>query len=225
MVDGRPVTPRSGKPVEVNALFGQALRLVGDRLGSLGDAAARVYGDRRACWADSFVARFPSPRGGLFDCIGLDGRADDAVRPNQVLAVSLGDSPLPADVQRQVVELARGKLLTPFGLRSLAADEPGYCGRCTGPRHERDAAYHQGTVWAWLIGPFVEAHLRVEGFSESAKRQAGKWLAQLIEHLDASAGLGQISEVFDGDPPHAPRGCIGQAWSVAEALRVMNMLR
>jgi glycogen debranching enzyme len=147
------------------------------------------------------------------------------IRPNQLLAVSLGDSPLSAAVQREVVQVAIDELLTPVGLRTLARGEPGYQPRCAGPRWQRDAAYHQGTVWAWLMGPFIEAYLRVNGFSETAKKQAGRWIQPLIEHLNHSGCLGQISEIFDGDEPHAPRGAFAQAWSVAEVLRAVAMIR
>lgn len=111
------------------------------------------------------------------------------------------------------------ELLTPMGLRSLAANDPRYIGRCEGDMRSRDQAYHQGTVWAWLIGPFISAHLKVNGNEKAAREQAQGWLAGFGGHL-RDAGLNQISEIFDGDAPHAPRGCIAQAWSVAEILRV-----
>jgi glycogen debranching enzyme len=223
MADGVAVTPRPGKPVEVNALYGHALRLTAERLRKRGDEEAGVYRARYEKWARSFVTRFVSPRGGLLDCIGPDGSPDEAIRPNQVIAASLPDSPLPIELRRDVVRIAAERLLTPFGLRSLAAGEPGYCGRCVGARAQRDGAYHQGTVWAWLIGPFIEAHLLVNEFSQDAKQQAASWLEPLLGHLD-SAGLGQVSEIFDGDPPHAPRGCFAQAWSVAELLRSLAVI-
>lgn len=225
VVMGKPITPRAGKPVEVNALFGHALSRVADRLDKINDPRARDIRRWWDQWSASFVAAFPSPRGGLYDFIDLDGQPNALVRPNQLLAVSLGDGPLPKSVQREVVQLATDELLTPVGLRTLARGEPGYCPQCAGSREQRDGAYHQGTVWAWLIGPFVEAYLRVNGFAATAKRQAGRWLQPLIEHMNSEACLGQISEIFDGDSPHTPRGAFAQAWSVAEVMRVMAMIR
>ena len=123
---------------------------------------------------------------------------------------------LPEDKERQVVDVVERDLLTPYGLRTLAATDPRYHGRYEGDQRSRDGAYHQGTVWPWLLGPFCTAYIKVNG-PESRARMA-QWLAPFREHL-RSAGLGQISEIFDGDPPHHPRGCIAQAWSVAEILR------
>jgi glycogen debranching enzyme len=118
-----------------------------------------------------------------------------------------------------VVEKVKQHLLTPVGLRTLAPSDPQYCGHYTGPPRERDQAYHQGTVWPWLLGPFITAYLKVNGRTEEARRQAQTWLSRLEFHL-AEAGLGHVSEIFDGDAPHRPCGCIAQAWSVAEILRV-----
>ncbi|MCG3181220.1 MAG: hypothetical protein BIFFINMI_03595 [Phycisphaerae bacterium] len=221
MVGGQPVTPRAGKCVEVNALYGHALKLTADRLARRGEDDADVYVARYRKWSAAFAHRFVSPRGGLYDVIGLDDAADDRIRPNQVIAVALESTPLPRALRRQVVELAIERLLTPFGLRSLAPGEPGYAGQCSGPGWQRDGAYHQGTVWAWLIGPFLDAYLAVHDNSLDARRQAGQWLAPLIGHMD-DAGIGQISEIFDGDAPHRPRGCFAQAWSVAEVLRLAS---
>jgi glycogen debranching enzyme len=126
---------------------------------------------------------------------------------------------LPRDRARSVVEKVEEHLLTPFGLRSLAPSDPQYRGRYTGGPKERDGAYHQGTVWAWLLGPFITAYIKMNGGSEEAKRQAQAWLSPFESHL-AEAGLGHISEIFEGDAPHRPCGCIAQAWSVAEIFRV-----
>jgi glycogen debranching enzyme len=136
------------------------------------------------------------------------------VRPNQIFAVSLPASPLPPARQRAVVDTCARRLATSFGLRSLAPDDPRYCGDCLGDPLARDSAYHQGTVWGWLAGPFARAHFRVHGDRDAALAL----LAPFAHHL-ADAGLGSISEIFDGDAPHAPRGCPQQAWSVAEVLR------
>ena len=223
VVPGQPITSRAGKPVEVNALFGDGLSRAIRRLGEIGDSRAHSLGTWHEQWAESFTATFPSPRGGLYDFIGLDGRPNGLIRPNQLLAVSLGASPLPVHVQREVVRLAIDELLTPFGLRTLARGEPGYQPRYAGWRGQRDGAYHQGTVWAWLIGPFIEAYLRISNFAMPARQQARIWLEPLVQHLNRGC-LGQISEIFDGDPPHTPRGAFAQAWSVAEVMRILALL-
>ena len=142
------------------------------------------------------------------------GGADDALRPNQILAVSLGWSPLSGERQRGVVDACARRLLTSFGLRSLAPGHPRYQGQYAGGPRERDGAYHQGTVWAWLLGPFALAHLRVYADREAAR----SFLAPMAHHL-GDQSIGSIAEIFDGDPPFAPKGCPAQAWSVAEVLR------
>jgi glycogen debranching enzyme len=159
-------------------------------------------------------ARFWNPSVGYcYDVI--DGPDDDdaSLRPNQLLAVSLPHSPLTAERQRGVVDACAHQLLTSHGLRSLAGDHPAYVGRYGGSRRQRDAAYHQGTVWGWLMGPFARAHLRV--YRDPALVRS--LLQPLLQNL-AGHGLGSVSEIFDGDPPYTPRGCIAQAWSVAELL-------
>jgi predicted glycogen debranching enzyme len=220
---GHPITPRAGKPIEVNALFGDGLGRAIRRLGEIADPRARILQSWHDLWAQSFAATFPSPRGGLYDYIGLDGRPNAQIRPNQLLAVSLGPSPLPVHVQREVVRLAIDELRTPFGLRTLAPGEPEYQPHYAGGRDQRDSAYHQGTVWAWLIGPFIEAYLRISNFAMPARQQARIWLEPLVQHLNRGC-LGQISEIFDADPPHTPRGAFAQAWSVAEVLRILALL-
>jgi len=134
------------------------------------------------------------------------------------MAVSLPDSPLDAYKQRSVLRIVQRELLTPYGLRSLSPQHPSFRGHYEGTPYERDGAYHQGTVWAWLIGPYVEAFLRVHDFSDDARRQMRELLKPLVAHLE-EAGLGSVSEIFDGEAPHQPRGCIAQAWSVGELLR------
>jgi glycogen debranching enzyme len=143
---------------------------------------------------------------------------DPSIRPNQIFAVSLTHSMLPPERAKSVVEKVQEHLLTPYGLRSLAPSDPQYRGRYTGGPAERDAAYHQGTVWPWLIGPFITAYVKVNGGSPAARLQAAEWLKPLQDHL-SEGGLGHISEIFDGDPPHRACGCIAQAWSVGEVLR------
>jgi predicted glycogen debranching enzyme len=200
-------TPRQGKPVEINALWYHALVLMGER------ELAEKVGDsfRKAFWV--------SPFRGLADVI--DGnRKDTRVRPNQIFAVSLPNSPLLPEQQMAVVEVVRRELLTPVGLRTLAKSEPGYRGTYTGTQFNRDGAYHNGTVWPWLIGAFLEAYLKVNARSSASLDQARAWLAPLVSHMYGSAAIGQISEIFEGDEPHRPVGCPAQAWSVAEVLRL-----
>ena len=211
------VTPRVGKPVEIQALWLNALRIVGEFTGD--------YGQRLALGLESFAARFRDPgTGGLYDVIDADhvpGRLDPTLRPNQVLAV--GGLPWPlleGPGARRVVDLVESRLWTPLGLRTLAPGAEGYRPRYEGGVLSRDSAYHQGTVWPWLLGPFVEAWVRVRGGGARAREEARRrFLAPLLAHLDA-AGLGHVSEIADAEPPHQPRGCPFQAWSVAEALRL-----
>ena len=214
-VDGVPVTPRMGKPVEVNALWVSGLcglAALQDRVGRDSSSVRTLEAMARR----SFDTRFPKPgRGGLFDVIdGPDGD-DPSVRPSQLLAVSLPRAPLRG--RRDVVE-ACSPLLTSVGLRTLSPDDPRYADRHRGAPVERDRAYHQGTVWPWLIGPYVDA-----AGSHGAAAAAGL-LDGLVDHL-SEWGLGSVSETFDGDPPHAASGCPFQAWSVAEVLRAVRKTR
>ncbi len=211
--DGVVFTPRHGKAVEINALWYNALMLLGE--------------ERRAQQVrESFRARFIAIdperlfEQGLHDVIGPD-KPDRSVRPNQIFAVSLPHSPLDHEEQYVVVEVVRRKLLTPYGLRTLSADDPRYQPRFAGPMFERDRAYHNGTVWPWLIGPFLDAWLKVHHRSDAAVEQACHWLGPLLEHLERDACLNSISEVFDAEPPHRPGACFAQAWSVAEVLRLV----
>jgi len=211
------VTPRIGKPVEVQALWLNALRIAA---GS-SERWKRLF--ERGL--ESFRARMWNEKEGyLYDVIDAGhqaGLVDASLRPNQIFAV--GGVPFPVlegERARRVVDAVEARLWTPLGLRSLAPGEVGYVGRYEGGVRERDGAYHQGTVWPWLLGPFVEAWVRVRGGTAAARREARRrFLAPLVEHLDR-AGLGHVSEIADGDPPHTPRGCPFQAWSVGEALRL-----
>ncbi|MBC8449627.1 MAG: amylo-alpha-1,6-glucosidase [Chloroflexi bacterium] len=207
------VTPRIGKPVEINALWYNALRIMADFARLLGEPADGYEAlAERAC---SGFARFWNEAAGCcYDLLDGPEGNDPALRPNQLFAVSLPHSPLTSRQQRGVVDACARHLLTSHGLRSLAPHDPAYIGHYGGDQRQRDAAYHQGTVWGWLIGPFVSAHLRVYGDRELAR----SFLKPLIQHL-TDHGVGSISEIFDGDPPFTPRGCIAQAWSVAEVLR------
>jgi glycogen debranching enzyme len=166
----------------------------------------------------SFNRLFWNEEGGyLYDVVN-GGPPDGSIRPNQIFAVSLPHSMLSPERAKRVVAVVQEHLLTPYGLRSLAPSDPLYHGRYTGDGAARDGAYHQGTVWPWLMGPFVTAYMKIDGGSHEARMQAEKWLSPLKNHLCA-AGLGHISEIFGGDAPHRPVGCIAQAWSVAELLR------
>jgi predicted glycogen debranching enzyme len=219
-IGDRVVTPRYGKPVEVNALWYNALHIMALVAGAAGDGAraADFLGLARLA-GRSFLDKFWNTAGNcLFDVIGDDGAPDASLRPNQLLAVSLPFSPLPLDKTRQTLAVVRDKLLTPLGLRTLAPNSPDYQGRYVGDQNSRDRAYHQGTVWPWLFGPFVTAFVRAYGATPEIRRQAWEFIQPLEGHL-LQAGLGSISEIADGDPPHQPRGCIAQAWSVAEVLR------
>jgi predicted glycogen debranching enzyme len=213
------VTPRHGKPVEIQALWYNALRVMEHLAERFDDEAGRQRYDEMASLAyQSFNQLFWNEEAGcLYDRI--DGETKDAsIRPNQIFAVSLPHSILSPEKAQRVVEVVRRDLLTPYGLRSLAPRDSEYRGRYEGDALSRDGAYHQGTVWAWLMGPFITAYIKAFGETEEVREQAVRWLANFRPHL-SEAGLGHVSEIFDGDPPHTPRGCIAQAWSVAELLR------
>jgi predicted glycogen debranching enzyme len=207
------ITPRIGKPVEVQALWFNALSGAGEQFASMADSVK---------WA--FARRFPNPAAGcLYDVVDADHvaqRVDARVRPNQILAV--GGLPyrlLDGEVARAVVNCVESELLTPLGLRTLAPGDPVYRGHYAGGVAERDRAYHQGTAWPWLTGAFVDAWLNVHGDDASHRAEARhRFVAPLEAHL-AVAGLGHVSEIADGDAPHAPRGCPFQAWSLGELIR------
>lgn len=222
MVDGRCMTSRAGKPIEVNALWINALRIMTD-----------LDPERSAVWLEAFerargafVGRFWRPDvGWCYDVVDVDhesGSYDAKFRPNQIFAV--GGLPLQllnvADARR-LVDAVEQRLWTPMGLRTLAPDDPEYRGRYGGNQVERDMAYHEGTVWPWLAGPFIEAWVRVRGSTDRAKREArARFVEPLIARLDEGPGMGHLPEVANGDPPHEPGGAPFQAWSVAELLRI-----
>ncbi len=211
------VTPRRGKAVEINALWYNALRLLADWMrAEHGEDAARPYtGHADRAW-QSFNERFwYAPGGYLYDVIDGENGDDPALRPNQLFAISLDHPVLDQSRWQPVVEVVREKLLTPVGLRSLSPEHPDYKARYFGDLRARDAAYHQGTVWAWLIGPYVDAWLKLHPNDRAGARRC---LEGFVEHL-GEACIGSISEVFDAVEPFTPRGCIAQAWSVAEVLR------
>jgi predicted glycogen debranching enzyme len=206
-IDGAPVTPRIGKPIEVNALWLRTLDVAANLTGNDRNASLREQA------AGSFVTRFVRPDGqGLLDLVDGPGGDDPSVRPNQLLAVSLPGSPLDAAASRAVVDKCSGSLLTPLGLRSLDPEDPRYRPYHRGDPAERDAAYHQGTVWPWLLGPYADA-----------ARAVGSFTDDLLDGIDGHIGewgLGSVSETADGAPAHAATGCPFQAWSVAEVLRI-----
>ena len=212
------VTPRRGKAVEINALWYNALSLLEQWLAEEGDAggATRIAGIR-AQTCESFNRRFWFDNGGyLYDVVDAEqGGNDDACRPNQVLAISLDFPVLDKSRWQSVMDVVTQRLLTPVGLRSLAPGHPDFKPKYYGDLRARDAAYHQGTVWAWLIGPYIDAWVKLHPGEEPQARQ---FLEGFVPHLD-EACIGSISEVFDAEPPYTPRGCIAQAWSVAEVLR------
>jgi predicted glycogen debranching enzyme len=213
-------TPRSGKPVEIQALWHNALCemvAIARRFGDENTAGIALEWSRRAeaNFADKF---WNEEQGCLFDCIDGDFR-DATIRPNQIFVVSLPNRLLSSAQEESIVAVVQRELLTPHGLRSLSPRDSRYRGTYSGDSWARDSAYHQGTVWGWPIGGFLSAYLKVHGSSDAAKAQVREWLKPLIAHLD-EAGIGSISEIFDGDAPHAPRGCIAQAWSVSEVLRL-----
>jgi predicted glycogen debranching enzyme len=209
----RGITPRTGKAVEINALWYNALLAMAGFARRLRRPAA-PWEEEASRVARSFSRFWNVDTGCCKDVIDGPGGDDAALRPNQILAVSLPASPLPAARQREVVDVCAAELLTAFGLRSLSPRDPAYRGRYAGGPAERDGVYHQGTAWGWLLGAFVLAHLRVHGDRAAARA----FLAPLAHHV-SDAGLGSIAEVFDGDAPFEPGGCPFQAWSVAETLR------
>ncbi|MGH9667968.1 MAG: amylo-alpha-1,6-glucosidase, partial [Bryobacteraceae bacterium] len=220
------VTPRRGKPVEIQALWYNALRLTADWAGAFGEVdTARELQTKAERVQASFHAKFwNAARNCLYDGIGDDG-PDAKLRPNQIFAVSLTYPLLPSqEEQRAVVRIVEAELLTPVGLRTLERGDPGYKGRYEGGPLERDAAYHQGTVWPWLLGPFVAAYLRAFGRTPETLKRCRAWLKRLEEELNHGC-LGTVGEIYDGDSPHRPAGCPAQAWSVGEMLRIAAMVR
>lgn len=222
-VDGWVVTPRRGKAVELNALWYNALRLLEGWLYEEGDATRAHEVARHAERVrDSFNARFWNAQtGALFDVVDGENGDDAAVRPNMLFAISLRHAVLDRSRWSSVLEVARARLLTPVGLRSLSPEHPDYKARYDGDLRARDAAYHQGTVWGWLAGPFADAWLKVHPEDADAVRHLVDGFAA---HL-GEACIGSISEIFDAEEPYTPRGCVAQAWSVAEVLRVLVKTR
>lgn len=229
-VGERPVTPRHGCPVEINALWYNALCFTRELEAEFGEPPLfdpdlipllrRSFRETFRNWGEDGAS---SPQGCLGD-VFRDGILDTAVRPNQIFAVSLPFSPLDPAEQAAVVRTVREQLLTPCGLRTLSPADPAYRGRYRGNPAERDGAYHQGTVWPWLLGAFGEASLRVAEDPGREKENLLLYLRTFLRQHLVEAGIGSVSEVFDGDAPHRPGGCIAQAWSVAELIRLYTLL-
>jgi predicted glycogen debranching enzyme len=219
-VDDWVVTPRRGKAVEINALWYNALRLLDGWVKHYGGVGAELNLEQHAAQAyESFNERFWYADGGyLYDVVDGESGDDPACRPNQVFAISLDHPVLERERWRPVLDVVRERLLTPVGLRSLAPGHPDYKAKYYGDLRSRDAAYHQGTVWGWLIGPFLDAWLKVHPEDRDG---ANRLLEGFATHL-SEACVGSISEIFDADLPFTPRGCIAQAWSVAEVLRCLD---
>ncbi len=218
-------TPRIGKPVEINALWYNALQVAASLAETLHDAGQAAHWRQLAAQTQvAFNRRFWNERSGcLYDVVDADdepGKDDPAIRPNQLLGVSLPHPVLDRSRWQPVVSVCRQHLLTPLGLRTLSPRDPAYVGRYRGDLAQRDAAYHQGTVWPWLLGPFVTAYVKAHDASTDARQTARGFLDGLLDHLRED-GFGSVCEVADGDAPHVPGGCPWQAWSVAEPLRAL----
>ncbi len=220
-VDGAAVTPRAGKAVEIQALWYNTLKTVQLLANKFEEKhEAEKYAQMAERTKNSFMKKFwNSEKEHLFDVIVEDGK-DDSLRPNQVIAIALDFNMLDDAKREKIVDITHKKLLTPFGLRTLSKDDSHYLGTYAGDRNSRDKAYHNGTVWPWLLGPFTTAFLKAKGYTEYAREYALlNFLKPLLTKNVLESGLCALNEIFDGDPPHRARGCIAQAWSVAEPLR------
>jgi predicted glycogen debranching enzyme len=220
-IKGEPVTPRAGKAVEIQALWYNALKtaeLLAHNFGENNEAEkhAQMADRTRKSFAEKF---WNEEKGCLFDVVS-QFESDGSLRPNQILAVALDFNMLESGRNKKVVDVVQRELLTPYGLRTLSGNDLRYVGVYAGDRQSRDKAYHNGTVWPWLLGPFATAFLKTRGYTDSAREYALKsFFVPLFAEGIFQAGLGTLGEIFDGDPPHACRGCIAQAWSVAEPFR------
>jgi glycogen debranching enzyme len=229
VVGGQPVTPRGGKAVEVQALWYATLRimeLLASRFGEPNETAKYAAMSEHA--KKSFAEKFwNAEKGCLFDVVA-DGFRDGSLRPNQVVAVALDFGMLDNALNESIVDVVQRELLTNHGLRTLARGDSRYVGVYSGDREVRDLSYHNGTVWPWLLGPFTTAYLKAKGYMAFRRENAFKNILSPLLTRQVAAGLGFVSEIFDGEPPHTARGCVAQAWSVAEPLRayledVVNM--
>lgn len=220
-----PVTPRHGKPVEVNALWYNALMIGATLAGRFGESKLKEeYSALASRVAVSFNEAFWCQEKYLYDVVFSDGNKDASLRPNQLFAISLPFAVLDETRWKEILRAVEEELLTPYGLRTLSPKDPMYISVYEGDPEKRDASYHQGTVWPWLMGAYVTAYFKAYGKTKEAKMKVKRQLDSLLEHVE-DIGLGSISEIFDGDPPHTPRGCVSQAWSVAELLRAYELLK
>jgi predicted glycogen debranching enzyme len=211
------VTPRHGKAVEINALWYNALRILQSLSDGYGEDGL-YYKEIADCSKEAFIREFWYEEGKcLYDVVNSDGK-DRAVRPNQILAVSLSNPVIAGEKARYVVQTVWKHLYAGYGLRTLSPEFPGYSGRYAGDQYHRDGAYHQGTVWTWPLGHFITAFMKAFGYSDENRKTALRFIKPIRDHLYDGC-LGSVSEIFDGDSPRLPRGCFAQAWSVAEALR------
>ncbi len=216
------VTPRHGKPIEVNALWLNALCVMA-RLADHLSKDGRMYrclAERARAGMQKF---WSTDRGYLYDVIGPDGVGDPSLRPNQLFAFSLPHRAFPHEVGRAVLSVVQDQLLTPYGLRSLAPGSVGYDGQYAGDARHRDSVYHQGAVWPWLLGAYADALINIRGNTTETRAELRERIRPLLCHLRQDGCIGSVSEIFDGDPPHAPNGAVAQAWSVAELLRIYAM--
>jgi predicted glycogen debranching enzyme len=220
------VTPRSGKPVEINALWYNFLKVLAELMAATGGDGSKYEAMARQAKA-GFATFWNQQSGCLYDVVREDGWKDGSIRPNQLLAISLPYSLVSEEQARSILFVVERDLLTPYGLRTLAPGDSAYKGQygsglTVANQYERDITYHEGTVWPWLFGPWVDARLRVYGDNEVNRKLISSHLKQIKRHVLQDAGLGSVSEIFDGNTPHLARGCIAQAWSVAELLRVLS---
>jgi predicted glycogen debranching enzyme len=219
-VEDQPVTPRTGKAVEIQALWYNALRIMQTLAGKFNEKNEEIkYAQIAEKTREHFTEKFwNSEDGYLFDTIGK--QKDNSLRPNQIVAVSLDFTMLDKGKNERIVDVVHKRLLTPYGIRTLSKDNPLYKDHYFGDRRTRDEAYHNGTVWPWLLGPFTTAYLKTKGYSDFRREYAlQNFLLPLMQSQVTNFGLGTINEVFDGEPPYQPRGAIAQAWSIAEPLR------
>jgi predicted glycogen debranching enzyme len=224
IVNGEPVTPRRGKPIELNALWLDALRFgaeLADRCGE--DERGAYYRQGRLAAATAMRDRFLDPETGwIRDVVDPDGPGDgDAFRPNLLFALAAEQGPFPAAAAERNLARVELDLLTPYGLRTLAPGHPAYAGAYRGDQAARDRAYHQGTVWPWLLGVYADALVRVHGDGSRTRDKLEAALAPILRH---AVDHGTLPEVFDGDAPHQPGGCPAQAWSVSEVLRLVAFM-
>ena len=222
LVDADAITPRAGKAVEIQALWYNALQtmaLIADKLNEAD--LAKTYLDIANQTSKSFNEKFWNPSlGSLYDFIDSNGKPDSSMRPNQIFGISLDFSMLDKAKSQKVVDLVNRELVTPFGLRTLSINDPKFVGKCFGNLRSRDSAYHNGTIWPWLLGPHVTAYLKVSGYTKQSRDFVFEnWILPLFTTGIHQGGLGTINEIYDCDTPNEPRGCISQAWSIGEPLR------